>query len=660
MQIGQIASAPRHYTSDDQPAESSPRRRGRREIDQKAPDEQQLVQTIKPNAPSQGGGYRQATVDPDPGKSVANSQKTPTPTNLGLNINVDPVTKEISKAFKSVEQEASDFLKRQFAQMKAQETDPAKKQKWDIDPDNTYLVTYDYNSEGKEPYPAKIIQRISLTEALIKNAQHTPEEKGYSVPFFEGGPNVHAQGSVKAHKPKFYDLPSRINPHSQNADITHSYQGIYTLSPGATSSAYNASNQSSVSPAEFKKLIWQADFQQPYSEFLDQFWSGHKEEYPVVAKAAFVKGAMAQHQEGSLTAEGRALVMRAAGLPGNQDSWPDIDYKTLKKNPAKDPNIEVGLLKIGDYTSTDLMYITDKKVTFDANGNKVAPLTLLYIPGNSSPIHSFNSPAEMRTWLAAQMADPLKRDAMASHFPLKDKPNGWERAGIDETLAGLGVWPEKRETPGGVFSYNHRAFSGKWDPQQFIKTEPNNLPFDEISKRQKDRSYSDAAIKITSDSDVTKSDILEGLGKVTKAALFLTPLALVVPEVALALDAFYLADSAITTGIGVDDSIQGKSAGTDRIVFGLFNAATVVVPKILRKIHKTTLAETKIFEHPTTPRANQPAPASAEVDRPLPDAQVNNVNRLSPSQSGTVSEFAVADAETLIKISNPTLRVFIK
>lgn len=583
MQIGPNILTSHHYITDDQPDESSPSQRGRRAINAKAPDEQQLVLAINPNALSQGGGYKQTSVDPDPGKSVANSQKTPTATNLGLNINVDPATEEISKAFKSIEQEASDFLKEKFALMKAQETDPTQKQKWDIDPDNTYLVTYDYNREGKEPYPAKITQRISLTQALITNAQHTPEGKGYSVPFFEGGPNVKAQDSVTTHTPKFYDLYSRFHPNSQKADITHSYQGIYTMSPGAPSSAYNASNQSSIAPAEFKKLIWQADFQKPYTEFLDQFWSSHKEKYPVLAKAAFVKSAMAQHQEGSLSAEGRALVMRAAGLPGNQDSWPDISYEELAKNPAKDPNLEVGLLTIGAYTSTDLMYITDKKVTRDASGNKIPPLTLLYIPGNSSPLHSFNSPAEMRTWLAAQMADPLKRDAMASHFPLKDKPNGWERAGIDETLAGLGAWPEKRETPGGLLSYNHRAFSGKWDPQEFITTEPTNLHFEEITKRQKDRSYADAAVKITSDRDVAKANIIDGLEKAAKAALFLTPLALVVPEVALALDAFYLASGAVTTGIGIDDQIHGETSGTDRIVFGLFNAATVVAPRIAGK-----------------------------------------------------------------------------
>lgn len=244
-----------------------------------------------------------------------------------------------------------------------------------------------------------------------------------------------------------------------------------------------------------------------------------------MAKASFIQSAMAQHQEGSLTSQGRELIMRAAGMPGNQASWPDIKYEDLQKNPANDPTIELGLIKLGDYQSTDLMYITDTKST--------PALTLLYIPGNSSAIHSFSSQADMKEWIAKQMADPAKRAAMALHFALKDK-----RAGLDETLAGLGTWPEKRETPGGLFNYDHRAFSGFWDPQAFITTEPCHLPFDEIAKRQKDRSYADADVQITSDADETKKAILSALKKAEKVALFLTPLALVMPEVALALDAF--------------------------------------------------------------------------------------------------------------------------
>ncbi|NVZ72693.1 hypothetical protein HX791_26415 [Pseudomonas costantinii] len=543
-------------------------------------------------------------------------------------MNIDPVTQEISDSFISVEQEASNFLKKKFAEFAQKAKSPAEKERWDVDPDNTFLVTFDYNTTEARPYPAKVIQRISLTQALIQNAQQTPSGQGYEVPFYAGGPEVIVKPDLKTLRPGTFDVSSRFNPYKEQANTTHTFQGIYRESAEDPAPVYNGGNQSSITPAEFKKLIWKADFQQPYKEFLDDFWTRHLEKYPTLTKASFIQSAMAQHQEGSLSSQGRELIMRAAGLPKNQASWPDIRYEDLQKNPPKDPTIETGLLKLGHYQSTDLVYLTDTKST--------PALTLLYISGNSSPLHSFSSQAEMKAWLAKQMADPAKRDAMALHFSLKDKPNGFARAGIDETLAGLGTWPEKRETPGGLLNYDHRAFTGFWDPQTFITAELNHLPFDEIAKRQKNRSYADADIRITSDADETKKTILSGLEKTKKAALFLMPLALAMPEVALALDAFYFADGVITAVIGIDDTVHGKPKGTEHIVFGAFNAATVAIPHIVKAGRTAEGAAGKV-EPPTVHSDDKPAPNPPEPS----NTQLLNVEPNIPGSHHQLPDFSL-------------------
>lgn len=417
--------------------------------------------------------------------------------------------------------------------------------------------------------------------------------------------------------PNIFDLKSRLFPGDDKADITHTYQGIYVATPGSTQQTYNASTQLPVSPKDFKKFIWNADFQVPYGKFLDTFWRSHEKNYPALTKASFIKAALAQHQEGSLTAQGRQLVMRAAGLPGHQESWPDIKLEDLLKKPAKDPGLSTSLLKIGEYQSTDIMVISDHTSTTDANAKTSSP-TLLYIPGNSSPLHSFNSQDEMKVWLAAQMADTTKRDALVKHFALKDKPDGWARAGVDETLAGLGAWPDRRETPGGVFSYNHRAFSGKWPPHEYITTTPSNDPFQDITDRQKQRSYADAAVEITSDSDVTKSRITDTLEKAEKIALFLTPLALVMPEVAVALDAFYVIDGLTKIGIGADDKRQGKPKANDRIIFGALNAVPVLAPRLQSLAGTTVKTEKQIG----TVLGEEAKPVSAARPRSLfPEAE---------------------------------------
>lgn len=572
---------------------ASTHQRHRRSIDSSPSPNQELVKEVVSAPDSSGGGYVEVNVKTDPGKTVGVGQKAPVPVNLGSNTSVDPVTQEIQGAFKTVQEEASIFLKNIFAERTAKAKTQVEKDKWDIDPDNTYLVTYDYNTTGGRPYPAKIIKRISLTQALITNDQDTPRGKGYPVAFYPGGPEVLVEPTLKTHTPGIFDFASRFNPYTEKADTTHTYQGIYRESAGEPAPAYNGVSQSQLTPDEFRKLIWKADYQKPYDQFLNEFWGRHEKNYPLLAKASLVKAATSQYQEQSLSPQAHDLVLRATGLSGSEASWPDITLEDLQKNPPKDPNIEVGMLKVGNFQATDIMYITDNKVRLDANGKKLPPLTLLCIPGNSSPIHTFNSQAEMKTWYAEQMKDPAKREMMAAHFPLKDKPNGYARAGIVETLEGLSTWPEKREPPGGLFSYDHRAFSGFWNPEDFIKTEPAHSPFDEITKRQKDRSYADAAVDITSDRDVTKKNIISGLEKTAKAAMFLTPLALVMPEVALALDGFYLADAIAKTGIGIDDKLQSKPMGNERIIFGTFNAVKVVLPHVVRagKTGKLPLAK---------------------------------------------------------------------
>lgn len=560
---------------DDNPSGTS-HSRHTRSIDSRS-KEQWLGVDIKPAGPLSPNAYKEFSVNPDPGKSVAEHDKEQTPVNIGININIKKYTETLSKDFKSANQEAATFLKKTF------------KEKWNlnIDPDKTYLTTYDYNTEGKEPYPANVIQRISLTQALLKNAQDTPEGRGYSLPHFEGGPNVTPVDNLTTFSPGIFDFKSRFAPNDQKAHTTHTYQGIYTNNTDSTQQIYNASTQLSVSPKEFKKLIWDADFQAPYKKFLDKFWSSHEEKYPILTKASLVKAAHAQHQEGSLTTYERQLVMRAAGVPNSQASWPDLKLEVLLKPAPKDPDTSIELLNIGQYSSTDIMVITDKKGTTDDKGNKIHPV-LLHIPGNSSPIHRFNSQSEMTQWLAKEMANPAKQAALSTHFALKDDANGWTRAGLTETLAGLGAWPNKRETPGGLVSYEHRAFTGYWPPNEYITTAPVDNPFRAITQRQKERSYSDSAQEITSDRDVTKNRIFDGFEKVSKIALFMTPLALVMPEVVLALDAFYIANNLVDIGVGIDDKVYDKPKGDDRIIFGALNAVPILAPRILSAANKAT------------------------------------------------------------------------
>ncbi len=134
-----------------------------------------------------------------------------------------------------------------------------------------------------------------------------------------------------------------------------------------------------MSPKDFKEQVWATDFQRPYIEFLNDFWDKHDRQYPIVAKAALVKAAHSQHQEGSLTQEDKQLVLRAAGLPGNTVAWADTQFNDLTRPTPPDPGLDVGLLSVGQYKSTDLMVITDKNTRQGADGKPINR-TLLVIP----------------------------------------------------------------------------------------------------------------------------------------------------------------------------------------------------------------------------------------------------------------------------------------
>ena len=117
-----------------------------------------------------------------------------------------------------------------------------------------------------------------------------------------------------------------------------------------------------------------------------------------MSKISFVKAINLQRLEGTLGPVEAALAQRALGAVAQKD-WSELTVQDFTKPAVKDPNLEIGLLSINGLQSTDLMCVTDRKTQ----------LTLLYIPGNSSPIHRFDNPQQMKTWLAGQASDPVKR-----------------------------------------------------------------------------------------------------------------------------------------------------------------------------------------------------------------------------------------------------------
>lgn len=435
--------------------------------------------------------------------------------------------------------------------------------KLDVDPDTARVVTLNYNVDHPKPRNGKVLNSMTLTQTALNNVRSLNTED-------EHDPTKKMRHSLQSlgHFMPLIQTGLELEEHARLADV-HEY--VFKASDPATGDTYRAADKLPFTPAAFRELVWQTELSEPYKSYLDKFWPAHQQTYTQLSRLAFGSSAQLQLQEGSLSNYEASLAMRAAGYGGDK-RLQDLTVADVKAPPVKDPNVETGLLSINGDQSTDLIYVTDKQMRFNAKGKRIHH-TLLYIPGNSSPLHRFDSVSQMKTWLADQAADPAKRAALAAHFKKNDQDDKTFSDGVKQSLTGLGGWTQAQQP-------NKLGFTSlnAWDPQQYITTHPvDGDPFQVMAERQKTRAYADADHDIVTDRDVTKQRIISVAEAAATAALMLTPLALVIPEVAIALDATYVVAGVAELAVGIDDATHGKSTAIDRSVFGLLNA----VPPLL-------------------------------------------------------------------------------
>lgn len=437
--------------------------------------------------------------------------------------------------------------------------------KIDIDPDQARIVTFNYEIGQPKPADGKLLNSITLTDAALKNMRDkNPEDESATAdtPWWQKMLKEAEKGSP---------LAIAIEHTRSIINFAHTHEYIVPAFKSDPRHVYQTSEKLHHTPQAFRDLNRQTELAKPYKAHLDTFWPANEEKYRLSSKFAFASAAQIQLQDASLSNYETTLAMRAAGF-GARSRLSEMTVDELKAPYKEDPTIETGLLSINGNASTDLIYVTDKQSRLNAQGKKINH-TLLYIPGNSSPIHRFDSVAQMKSWLADQAADPHKRAQLCTHFKENDQDDKVFTDGVKQALVGLGGWSEaQKPNKWGFDSIN------EWDPQTYITTVPvSSDPFQTMTQRQKARSYADAAHEIVTDGDVLKRRVINLAEAATTAALMLTPLATVIPEVAMAVEAAYVAAGVAEVGVGIDDAVHDKSTATDRSVFGLLNAAPALV-----------------------------------------------------------------------------------
>jgi Glycosyltransferase sugar-binding region containing DXD motif len=478
--------------------------------------------------------------------------------------------------------------------------------KWGIslDPDEMVISTLYIETAGRlAPFNANVAFSMTLTEAMLRNWQQNGsgeflEHLGTLKPYREGGYAVN------------------LSPHPLPLWDCIAYEAVYRKT---TPQRYDASTHLPMRADEFKQYVWDSNLQAHYLTLLDTFWREHEDNYNLLIKGALLKAAYTQAAKGALSVEDKKLVLNAMGLDANQ-AWDSLTYEHFLNAPLSD-SITFRELIIYRYVATDIIVIRD-----EATGR-----VILYIPGNSSPLHGFDSEALAKAWIGQQCRDPRKRKSLESHFKMEDDADGPFLSGLHAALMGLAVYPK----------FLNQA-TGYWPPQSTIKFGPavGPWPFSHFRRNLQDRLTSDGVQSIRTRSDYWKDAAAHG---VTNSIVVLGLVAMVAPEVIPAL----LVMSTALIGLGIDKAVEGrtleeKQQGLEHIEFGVLNALPIAAGKVI---------EGAIDASQAVARGAEESTEVAQSGRSLP-VETNEATRLA-EQDVRVS---VDDHERSFGIEPPGLR----
>ncbi|POA19960.1 hypothetical protein C1886_10710 [Pseudomonas sp. FW300-N1A1] len=435
--------------------------------------------------------------------------------------------------------------------------------KWgqDIDPLTTRLVTLNYNYHG---HPAqqgveqgRVANAQSLTQVALCNYQTVGDGRFGETAFglytpSDIGPQVR--------------LVDNVDEFAYVGNGNHdTYEGIYRHTDPQT---YGPLTQLSLRPADFKTWVWELELKEQYRDYVDRAWPSDE---VIVApgacaprtsvKAAFVMAAYLQRQENTLTQQGLELALRAAGLAPDQP-WNQLSIEPLQA-PMRVPSpVEVARLVLYRYTASDIWSFRHRS----------SPRIILYIPGNSSPIHDFVDAGALHRWIVEQGKDGERKLALAAHFAEDDRHDGTFHAGVLTALDGMAIYPRQHHLKKGHGLFND---DGYWAPADYVHLEvasPGTDPFAQLVLSMKQAA--NASIEtIRDDAQVNRDNLSAVVEPIVQWVNRFGPLALFVPGG----EGLLVLAGIIDAGYGLDQAINGKqpddtSAGVTRVVFGLLNA----------------------------------------------------------------------------------------
>lgn len=524
------------------------------------------------------------------------------------------------------------------------------KEKWGpgIDPQTALLVTLDYNYKG---HPAqngieqgRVANARSLLQALLSNYQAVGDGRFAETAFglytpANVGPNVR--------------LVEHVDEFADHGSGNHqSYEGIYRQT---TPQVYGPLTQINLRPADFKKWVWELELKDVYQAYLAQAWpaddvvvSARPYGLRTSVKAAFVMAAWLQLHEQRLTQKGLELAMRAAGLPTDQ-RWDTLTLEQLQAQTRIPSTVKFGLLKLYRYTATDIWAFRDT----------ASARVLVYIPGNSSPLHEFAGATQLHQWIVAQGKSSETRQTLARHFAEDDREDGTFHAGVLTALDGMALYPAKHWLTNNAGFFNN---DGYWDPNEYIGYDDPSVatdPFARLVLTMKQAAQSEIQT-IRDDAQVNRDQLSAVVEPVVQWVNRFGPLALFVPGG----DGLLALAGLIDAGYGLNQAVNGetpslRSEGRTRTVFGLLNALPMLGAESALKgnfAEADSMAE-RVREPGTDPGEQGPRPASDATVAPTSlSNRIGLIRGIGPSVA-SFSDEVLAQIAKVSAIDDDMLRL---
>ncbi|MDH0300274.1 MULTISPECIES: DUF6543 domain-containing protein [unclassified Pseudomonas] len=420
-----------------------------------------------------------------------------------------------------------------------------------LTPDEIDAVTLHYQfeplGEGRKHFQeaAVITKRLGLPQALLSNWQGETAS-GYASLHIGDWAGLAPMGPLtlveRLEEPGLFD----------NSSGYLVFNGLYQRT---TPLRLAPDTLLPVRAEDFQAFVWNQQFHEQFRDSLDRYWKSNLALYQRALKISLITACNRQVAAGSLSQPAQRLVWQAAGL------LPDAGTAVQRR-----------MLNVYGYASSSIVCLSDSR----------SDLNVLYIPGNSSPLHEFASASAMKTWFASQCRNPARRRVLQNAFSPADWPDGLDYSGLETALAGLALYPRAHR-----FSVDHNGFatSGLWRPDDMINYRADHYSpiiqgdlFATLAEHLKARAYEDADNQITSNAQIEVTRLHNYLHS---SLTLLAPLALVVPELAplLALGGL------VEFSMGLDQVINGKTLqakveGVEEQVFGLLNALPAVLPAL--------------------------------------------------------------------------------